>query len=171
MPGFLESSRRKRGAKRGSRRSLVQIAVRLDRTIVDRLRSGPRGLSDEIRSRLDRTFKYEALDPVTRELAEGLVNIATLLRFDFETEWHAWPLAFQAFSTAIKERIAAYAPAVGVMAGSGAARDMLRDEPPETLGRMRERDDRRAHAYKHLAEAQKRKSAGFAKHVKKGDTK
>ncbi len=149
----------------------VQIGVRLDSVVADRLRASEHGLSDEIRQRLERTFKYDKVDPVTRELVEGLVNIAALLSVDFGAEWHAWPRAYEAFFSAVKQRIAAYAPPPGVMTGAGATMDILRDEPAETIGRMRERDDQRAHPYKHLADAHKRRSAGFTKHVKKGDTK
>jgi hypothetical protein len=138
---------------------MVQIGVRLDPAVIDRLRASEHGLSDEIRERLERTFKYDQVDPITRELVEGIINIAALLRLDFETEWHAWPPPFEAFMEAIKQRAAEYAPPLDIPGDPGAAIEMLREESPETIGRMRERDDRRAHAYKHLAEAQKRRSA------------
>jgi hypothetical protein len=60
-------------------RSLVHVGVRVDPAIADRLRASERGLSDEIRERLERSFKYDEVDPVTRELAEGLINIAALV--------------------------------------------------------------------------------------------
>lgn len=154
-------SRREREhtAQADAARSMVQIGVRLDPAVIDRLRASEHGLSDEIRERLERTFKYDQVDPITRELVEGIINIAALLRLDFETEWHAWPPPFEAFMEAIKQRAAEYAPPLDIPGDPGAAIEMLREESPETIGRMRERDDRRAHAYKHLAEAQKRRSA------------
>jgi hypothetical protein len=154
-----------RHAQGDAGRSSVQIGVRLDPAVADRLRGSERGLSDEIRERLERTFKYDEVDPVTRELVEGLINIATLLRIDFGAEWHAWPRAYEAFAAAVAQRLAGYVPPPGVMAD--AASEMLSsDDLPETVGRMRERDDRRARVYQHLAAAQKRKTAGFAKHVR-----
>jgi hypothetical protein len=149
----------------------VQVGVRLDPEVADRLRKTGRGLSDEIRERLDRTFKYDQVDPITRELVEGIINIAALLRLDFETEWHAWPPPFEAFMEAIKQRAAEYAPPLDIPGDPGAAMEMLREESPETIGRMRERDDRRAHAYKHLAEAQKRKSVSVGVYGKKSENK
>jgi hypothetical protein len=162
--------REKRTARADAARSLAHVGVRVDPAIADRLRASERGLSDEIRERLERTFKYDEVDPVTRELVEGLINIAALLRIDFGVEWHAWPPAMQAFAEAVKERVVAYRLPPGILTGAGAAAEMLRDEPPETIGRMRERDDQRAHPYKHLADAQKRRSSytGLTTHSKGG---
>jgi hypothetical protein len=105
----------------------VQVGVRLDPEVADRLRKTGRGLSDEIRERLDRTFKYDQIDPITRELVEGIINIAALLRLDFETEWHAWPPPFEAFTEAIKQRAAEYAPPLDIPGDPGAAMEMLRE--------------------------------------------
>jgi hypothetical protein len=149
----------------------IHTAVVLPRDVLEQLRRSERGVSEEIRRRIALTFEQDSIDPVTRELRDGLVDIAKLLRQDYAVEWYTWPPAYQAFAAAMAKRIAEYAPPPGILASAGATKDMLREESPETIGRMRERDDRRAHAYKHLAEAQKRRSAGFTKHVKKGDTK
>jgi hypothetical protein len=151
--------------RKRKRETLVQTGLRLEAGLLNRLRNSGRGLSDEIRDRLERTFKNDSIDPVTRELCDGLVNVAERLRDDFGAEWHAWPLAYQAFAAAIAQRIVAYAPPPGVM--EDAAADLLGPNyPPETLGRIREQDDQRAHVYQHLAAAQKLKKAGFAKHVR-----
>ncbi len=157
--------REARWAQSNAGRSSVQIGVRLDPAVADRLRRSQRGLSDEIRERLERTFKYDEVDAVTRELVEGLINLAALLRIDFGAECHTWPRAYEAFAAAAAQRLAGYAPPPGVM--TDAASEMLSsDDLPETVGRIRERDDQRAHVYRHLAAAQKRRAAGITGHVR-----
>jgi hypothetical protein len=143
----------------------VHTAVVLSAEVRDKLKQSERGLSEEIRERIERTFKYDEVDPVTRELVEGLINMAALLRIDFGAEWHAWPSAYKAFAAAAAQRLVGYAPPPGIM--TDAASEMLTENDPETVGRMRERDDRRARVYQHLAAAQKRKTAGFTKHVRR----
>jgi hypothetical protein len=132
-------------------RSLVHIGVRVDPSIADRLRASNRGLSDEIRERLERTFKYDEIDPVTRELIEGLTNIAALLSVDFKGEWHAWPGAYEAFKSAVVQRLSAYAPGPGMVVDPECE---INEDETEMTGRTRERDDRRAHDYPHLKVAQ-----------------
>jgi hypothetical protein len=143
----------KRGANRDGGPSSVQVGIRLDPAVADRLRGGKGGLSEEIRARLERTFKYDEVDAVTRELVEGLINIAALLRDDFIGDWHAWPGAYEAFKAAVVQRLSAYAP------GPGTAVDpesKIQEDELETIGRVRERDDRRAHDYQRLNAAQGR---------------
>jgi MoxR-like ATPase len=137
------------------RETLVQTGLRLEAEILDRLRSGDRALSDEIRDRLQRTFKEDAIDPVTRELCAALLNLAATTRQDSGAEWHKSPYAFQQFTAALMQRLAEYRPAPAP--DSEAVADLT--EPPETVGRIRERDDRRAHPYPHLEAAQKRRGA------------
>jgi hypothetical protein len=152
--------------KKAQRGTLVQTGLRLEAEILDRLRSGGRGLSDEIRDRLQRTFKEDAIDPVTRELRDGLVSIAARLHLDSGAEWYASPYAHRAFVAAIAQRVDAYAPPPEE--SSAAVSDLF--EPPDTVGRLRERDDRRAQSYPHLEGAQKRHStrrmARAARHMK-----
>lgn len=148
-------SRREREARTGQTdadRSLVQVGIRLDPAVADRLRRGQGGLSDEIRERLERTFKYDEVDPVTRELVEGLINIAALLRVDFRAEWHAWPGAYEAFAAAVVQRLAAYAPPPAPEMMVDPESEIKEDET-KMIGRTRERDDRRAHDYPHLEAA------------------
>jgi hypothetical protein len=133
---------------------LVQTGLRLEPGILERLRAG-RGISEEVRDRLQRTFAEDELDAVTRELRDGIINIVKLLGHDFGAEWHTSPAAHEALAAALAQRIAAYAPAPG--APVDAAVEMPGD-PPDIIGRMRERDDRRAHAYRHLTAALKAKS-------------
>jgi hypothetical protein len=142
----------------------VHTAVVLSPEVRDKLKQSERGLSEEIRERIERTFKYDEVDPVTRELVEGLINIAALLRIDFGAEWHRWPRAYEAFATAAAQRLAGYALPQDIVADT-TSEMLTENDLPETVGRMRERDDQRAHVYRHLAAAQKRKTAGF-KHVR-----
>jgi hypothetical protein len=147
-------SRREREARSAQTdRSLVQIGIRLDPAVADRLRRGQGGLSDEIRERLERTFRYDEVDPVTRELVEGLINIAALLCVDFRAEWHAWPGAYEAFAAAVVQRLSAYAPPPDPVMMVDPESEIKEDET-KMIGRTRERDDRRAHDYPHLKAAQ-----------------
>jgi hypothetical protein len=132
-------------------RSLVHVGVRVDPAIADRLRASDRGLSDEIRERLERTFKYDQVDPVTRELVEGLINIAASLRVDFWGEWHSWPGAYEAFATAVAQRLSGYAPGPGMAIDPESE---IKEDETKMIGRTRERDDRRVHDYPHLKAAQ-----------------
>lgn len=127
----------------------VQTGLRLEPAMIDRLRQSDRGLSDEIRDRLERTFKEDAIDAVTRELRDGLVNIAERLRADYG-EWHKSPMAYQAFNAAMIQRIAQYEPPPEP---EGAASDLFGRS--DTIGRLREHDDRRSHSYPHLETAQR----------------
>jgi hypothetical protein len=150
-------------AKR-ERATLKQTGLRLEAEILDRLRSGDRGLSDEIRDRLERTFKEDALDASTRELRDALVNIAAKLRVDYYgREWHQMPQAHDAFVAAIIERLREYAPPPhesGPTGLVGASALFGLGEPPEIIGKIRERDDRREHSYPQLEAAQSRRSEG-----------
>jgi hypothetical protein len=148
----------------------VHTGIRLDAKIVERLSGSGRGVSDQIRERLERTFAEDDLDAATRELRDGLVNIAARVRADFGCEWHMMPRAHQAFVAAVAQRVGGYAPLPNE---SPAASDLMYfgpDDAPETIGRMRERDDQRAHDYQHLKTAQertaRRRMPSLARHIK-----
>lgn len=138
---------------KAGRTTLVQTGLRLEPGILRRLRTG-RGISEEIRDRLERTFVEDALDPVTRELRDGVVNIINALRQDYEAEWHTSPAAHEALAAALAQRIANYAPTPGALVDAVAE---MPEDPPDLIGRMRERDDRRAHTYRHLTAVLKAK--------------
>jgi hypothetical protein len=128
----------------GKREALVQTGLRLEADLLDRLRRGGQSLSDEIRDRLNRTFKEDAIDPVTRELRDGLVHIAAKLREDYGTEWHTSASAHEAFSAAIVQRLQGYRH----LANKGAAEELFEPGgPPEVIGRIRESDDQHLHSY------------------------
>jgi len=150
----------------------VHTAVVLPPDMLEQLRRSERGVSEEIRRRLALTFEQDAADPITRELHAGLANIATQLKQDFGTEWHTMQRPYEAFVAAVVQRLANYKPP---QREEVAATDLLfagPDGPPETIGRLRESDDRRAHPYPHLEVAQRRRSPLRSLHIrakKEGD--
>jgi hypothetical protein len=157
--------------KKGALAPRIHTGIRLDAAIVERLSaSGERGkISDQIRERLLRTFADDDLDAATRDLRNFLVNIAATLRADFGCEWHYKPRAHEAFAAAVAERIGVYRPRL-----SGGASDLVywgpTNDPPDVIGRLRERDDRRAHDYPSLRTADERtaksRRAAIASHVR-----
>jgi hypothetical protein len=133
-------------------------------------KAGDRSIAEEVRRRLDKTIQSDRRDPVTTELIEGLEHIAALLRLDFDREWYENARAHEAFVTALNQRLAGYAPPP--LEGSAAVDLGLvgPTDPPETIGRMRERDDQRLSGYRYLHETQeratRRRMARFAKSIK-----
>jgi hypothetical protein len=139
-------------------RVMIQTGLRLEAEILDRLRSGKLGLSDEIRDRLERTFREDGLDPNIRELCDALLNLAERVRTDFG-DWHSSPSAHKAFVAAVTQRLAGYAPPpTPASPGPPGASDLFAANA-EMLGQVREQDDRRQHSYPHLEAAAKRRAA------------
>ena len=141
--------------KKGVEPPRVHTGIRLDAAILDRLGKGERGVSEEIRARLERTFAEDDLDTVTRELCDGLVKTATKLRADFGNEWHARPRAHQAFAAAAAQWIADYSPPP--REGPPGASDLMGPSDPETIGRMRARDVQREHSFPQVKASQERR--------------
>ena len=79
------------------------------------------------------------------------------MRVDFRGEWHSWPGAYEAFATAVAQRLAGYAPGPGMAIDPESE---IKEDETKMMGRTRERDDRRAHDYLHLNAAQLQKSSG-----------
>jgi hypothetical protein len=143
-----------------------EVRVHLDTAA----KTGDRSIAEEVRRRLDKTIHSDRRDPITTELIEGLERIAALLRLDFGKEWYENTRAHEAFVTALNQRLAGYAPPP--LEGSAAVDLGLvgPTDPPETIGRMRERDDQRLSGYRYLHEAQQRRAdrrrARFVKSIK-----
>jgi hypothetical protein len=160
--------------KKVSEPARVHTGVRLDAAIFERLSKSKLGLSEEIRQRVERTFNEDDLDAVTRELRDGLVNIAALIRADFGTEWHSYPRAYEAFLAAVVQRLENYAPPpppqISTPGVSGLGSTLGPNDPPETIGRIRENDDRRTKTYPHLTAASQARTrmlaARMARHVR-----
>jgi hypothetical protein len=142
----------------------VQTGLRLDAPMFEQLRKSRRGVSDEIRHRVQRTFDEDSIDPVTRELRDGLVNLAGLLRLDFGEGWYSLPQAHAAFTAALVQRLARYKPPQLSPAPGGASDRIPPDvlQEPTIIGKLRETDDLRAHSYTHLAAVQAQRPAKVA---------
>lgn len=111
-----------------------------------------KSIADEIRERLQRSFKEDALDPALRELRDGLANLAELVRIDCG-DWRSSTRAHTEFVTAVMQRLAGYMPVPDDTVAAAS------DQPdPEMLGKIREQDDRRQHSYPQLKAAQQRKA-------------
>ena len=138
------------------KRARIQTGLRLDSGTVDRLRKSGRALSDEIRDRLERTFKEDASDPVTRELQQAVADIAELVRQDFG-DWHHSRRAHAVFAAMLARHLAGYAPPK--VPQEGAVADLFGPEIDDSaeavsaIAEMRVRDNRRAHPYPHLERA------------------
>jgi hypothetical protein len=137
-------------------KKLVQTGLRLEAEILDRLRSGKLGLSDEIRDRLERTFREDGLDPVTRELCAIITELAGQLGHDYGRPWHQSLNTFRAFNVALGAVLGEFVP------------DAVPGEPeppmqPESVGHLRVQDMRRWHSYPHLEAAAKRKAERLAR--------
>jgi hypothetical protein len=157
--------------KKGALAPRIHTGIRLDTAIVERLSaSGERGkISDQIRERLLRTFADDDLDAATREVREFVVNIAATMRAEYGCEWHYKPRAHEAFAAAIADQISVYAPAL-----SGGTSDLLHwgpNDPPDMIGRMRARDERRTRSYPLARAAEERtaksRTAAIASHIRK----
>jgi hypothetical protein len=131
----------------------------------DRLRQSDLGVSEEIRRRVERTFVEDALDPVTRELLAGIVDLAAGVQADLGTPWHAYGEVLDVFAAAVARHIADYKPLPqgGV---EGLFRDMGFGEPaasqlkeaPDVLGATIARANQRMHSYEHLRRLQAERS-------------
>jgi hypothetical protein len=123
-------------------------------------------LGEEIRQRLERTIEQDAVDPVTRELLAGIVNLAATVQADLCTAWHSHQEVHGAFAAAIAQRLAAYQPlpkspeeifdllratGLGDLAASAVR---LALQSPSASGAVIERADQRTHTYEHLRRLQ-----------------
>jgi alkanesulfonate monooxygenase SsuD/methylene tetrahydromethanopterin reductase-like flavin-dependent oxidoreductase (luciferase family) len=130
-------------------------------------------IAEEIRVRIARTFQQEAIDPVTRELLEGIINLAEIIRADLGAEWHAYSGNHAAFVAAIAQRLRFYKPSKGTVSEKeqttrnllGAEEGLFTaDDAPEVIGRTHERYDQRRHKdrYEHLIKAERARMARMA---------
>ena len=86
-----------------------QTSVRLPSALYERLAAaaGERGIGDEIRARLERSFHQ---DQRTAELAELLSALATSIERDRGAPWHADPAAYSAFAAGLAALVEAMKP-------------------------------------------------------------
>jgi hypothetical protein len=148
----------------------VQTAVRLPRDMHERLSRSEAGVSEEIRRCVQRAFAVDEIDPVTRELLEGIINLAEIIRVDLGAEWHTSSGNHAAFAAAIAQRLHFYKPPIGVVSEKeqttrnllGAEEGLFtEDDAPEVIGRTHERYDQRRHKdrYEHLIAAERARMA------------
>jgi hypothetical protein len=142
---------------------LVQTGLRLNAEMLERLRATKKGLSDEIRERLERTFAEDRISPITRRMRDEILALTHMLRDDFG-EWYATRRAYAEFVTAVTTLLARYEPIadppsnidepLGAVAKTR-VRDLLRQAPNNHLQqldkerRMRQLDVRRSKEEKH----------------------
>jgi hypothetical protein len=119
----------------------AQTGLRLPREMLERLKKDDLSVSEGIRIRLERTFEEDALDPPTRKLAAALIRIAEEVEREVGHQWHSSPVAHEAFTAAIMQRLDALKPS----ALTGAAHDLFLKsiDDPGTIGRSIERRRRR----------------------------
>ena len=95
---------------------MVHTAFVLPRDLIERLKADAertdRGLSTEIRQRLQLTYDLEGLprDPETSDLIECITSLAENLAGDLGKKWHESKYALAAFKGGLATFLAPYAP-------------------------------------------------------------
>jgi hypothetical protein len=116
---------------------MVHTAVVLPRSLLERLKkdaeASERGLSTEIRQRLQASYDLEAGDTSTVDLVQCIKALADELARDLKVQWHKQEFALKAFKAGIEKFLAPYyaegrAPAEPQFVGHPD------DAPPEVVG-------------------------------------
>src|ERR1019366_7056752 len=118
----------------------VQTAVRLPRDVHDRLKGSDRGVSEEIRHRLQRTFDDEKIAAPTRQLLADIVQLAEQVELDQGVDWYLSDRAQEVFAVAVLARVKAFRtspPGIDIIRDPNDQRD------PFTIGQTIEWLDRR----------------------------
>lgn len=135
---------RKKGRPR-SENPMVHTAVVLPRELLERLKkdseASDRGLSTEIRQRLQLTYDLQGLprDPETTELVDSIKLLADNLAGDLGKKWHQHAYALKAFNAGVAAFLAQYRPE-----GDESARPDTRvvgepNDPADVVGRTHAR--------------------------------
>jgi hypothetical protein len=124
-----------------SENPMVHTAVVLPQDLLKRLRTdaerSERGLSTEIRQRLQLTYDLEGLprDPETSDLIEYIKSLANNLASDLGKKWHESSYALAAFTGGLMTFLAQHVPK-----GDQGKRDIAgHSDNPETVGRTHAR--------------------------------
>ena len=136
--------KRKKG-RPPSENPMVHTAVVLPRDLLGRLKrdaeASDRGLSTEIRQRLQLTYDLEGLprDPETSDLVEAIKSLADNLAGDLGKKWHQHAYALKAFRAGVAAFLAQYQPQ-----GDEGVRPDTRvvgepNDPPDVVGRTHAR--------------------------------
>jgi hypothetical protein len=119
-----------------SKISTVPTAIRLPREMYERLKRLPGGLAEQIRSRVELTFRNDEIDEPTRKLMAAVENLAVLVRLQTCHEWHSHPAANRVLRHAIVARLAR-------LKGGGEEASFAPDELPKARLVAPESDDPR----------------------------
>jgi hypothetical protein len=136
--------KRKKG-RPPSENPMVHTAVVLPRDLLGRLKRDAeafgRGLSTEIRQRLQLTYDWQGLprDLETSDLVEAIKTLADNLAGDLGKKWNQHPYAWAAFSAGVAQFLAQYQSE-----GDASVRPDTRvvgnpDDPPDVVGRTHAR--------------------------------
>jgi len=125
--------------KRQKDDDLIQSAVRLPRSLIQRLKKagGERGMGEEIRRRLEASFEADEAraDPKTRELLEEIERLA--LNTPLHVHWYADGDAFKIFAAAINETLPKYQPSGEAAGPTGRLQSVFgKDATHEMIGRI-----------------------------------
>jgi hypothetical protein len=116
---------------RKAKRARVQVAIRLEPEMLEKLQEdGHLSLSDEIRTRVNRTLFIDSYDQSTRLLAEDVMWLADEISRQVGSTWSYSHNGHLALGTAIQTWLEINAPPL-----HGAASDLFGPDDPTTLGR------------------------------------
>jgi len=124
-------------AKRSDKETVVTL--RLPRDLHDRLKKagGARGLTAQIRQRVERSFTPGPFDAKTGQLLAGVSHIADALALD--GNWHEDPYLFQVLKAGVLALLSRFEP-VGDPAKRHPTSSYVlfspEDDPADTAGRM-----------------------------------
>jgi hypothetical protein len=113
-------------AKKAKRARGVHTAVVLQPDVLESLRQSPRGVSNEIRHRINRTLYEDGFDQKTRELAADIMEIANELHRQTGVTWHLNRGAHQALVEAVRWWLDSIKPPVDDV---GAVSDLFVGDP------------------------------------------
>lgn len=123
-----------------AKNAMVHTAVVLPVELLDRLKcdagASGRGLSAEIRERLQRTCKEE--DAETDRLVAAVKTLSEFLERDLGTKWYGHAYALAAFKAGVEALLARYLPEGDERVRPGST-DGKPDDPPDVVGRTHAR--------------------------------
>jgi hypothetical protein len=120
----------------------INTSVVLPPWVHERLKSSERGVSEELRDRVQRTLADEGLDERTRLLRDAVVYLAECLGEEMGAAWHSSPRVHQELVAGIMRHLERQRPAAEPVGQPEPQTKEIFDleEPPGTIGRLRERD-------------------------------
>jgi len=131
----MKKTRRTRETKQ-----MVQTAIWLPREMHERLKKvrGDRAMAEEIRRRVQESFVAETHDEKTRDLLNGIENLATGA-IAIDGAWHQDPYLFKVFRVGVDTLLTYFEPKMTPAAQAEAEKHFSvfnPDDPPEIHGRL-----------------------------------